>query len=60
MALLLGFLGVLGFSFTLPATRLAVAYFDHTFVGLGRAVVAALLGVGCSGCWEAPGQPGPS
>ena len=45
MALLLGFLGVLGFSFTLPATRLAVADLDPTFVGLGRAVVAALLGV---------------
>jgi drug/metabolite transporter (DMT)-like permease len=44
MALLLGFVGVLGFSFTLPATRLAVADLDPTFVGLGRAVLAALLG----------------
>lgn len=44
MALLLGFLGVLGFSFSLPATRLAVEDLDATFVGLGRAVVAALLG----------------
>ncbi|MDZ7952082.1 DMT family transporter [Nostoc sp. DedQUE09] len=38
-----GFLGVLGFSLTLPATRAAVADFDPTFVGLGRAVVAGVL-----------------
>jgi drug/metabolite transporter (DMT)-like permease len=44
MAVLLGFLGVLGFSFSLPATRLAVEELDATFVGLGRAVVAASLG----------------
>ncbi len=44
MALALGFLGVLGFSFSLPATRLAVEELDATFVGLGRAVVAASLG----------------
>ncbi len=44
MALLLGSLGVLGFSFSLPATRLAVLDLDATFVGLGRAVVAAALG----------------
>ena len=43
MALLLGFIGVLGFSFSLPATRLAVEDLDATFVGLGRAVVAAAL-----------------
>jgi drug/metabolite transporter (DMT)-like permease len=43
MAVVLGFLGVLGFSFTLPATRVAVDDLDATFVGLGRAVVAALL-----------------
>jgi drug/metabolite transporter (DMT)-like permease len=42
VALLLGFLGVLGFSFTLPATRVAVEELDATFVGLGRAAVAAL------------------
>ena len=44
MAFLLGFLGVLGFSFSLPATRLAVEDLDAAFVGLGRAVVAAALG----------------
>jgi drug/metabolite transporter (DMT)-like permease len=36
-----GFLGVLMFSFTLPMTRIAVAELDTTFVGLGRALVAA-------------------
>lgn len=44
---LLGFLGVAGFSATLPATRVAVAYLDPTLVGLGRSIlaggVAALL-----------------
>ena len=36
-----GLLGVVGFSATLPATRLAVASFDPFFVGLGREIVAA-------------------
>src|SRR5579872_4962628 len=40
-AILLGFLGVLAFSVTLPATRAAVPTLGGTFVGLGRAVVAA-------------------
>ena len=35
-------LGVLGFSFSLPLTRLAVEDLDPTFVGLGRALVAAV------------------
>jgi drug/metabolite transporter (DMT)-like permease len=39
---LLGLLGVLGFSFTLPVTRAAVDGLDPAFVGLGRAAVAAL------------------
>src|SRR5690349_24536895 len=38
-----GLLGVLSFSLTLPATRVAVAYLDPTVVGLGRALVAAAL-----------------
>ncbi len=38
-----GFLGVLIFSLTLPATRIAVSAFDPVFVGLGRAIVAAGL-----------------
>ncbi len=42
-SLAFGMLGVIGFSLTLPATRLAVTSLDPTFVGLGRAVVAAGL-----------------
>lgn len=38
-----GLLGVLAFSITLPATRVAVASFDPFFVGLGRELVAACL-----------------
>jgi drug/metabolite transporter (DMT)-like permease len=38
-----GFLGVLVFSLTLPATRMAVSEFDPIFVGLGRAIVASGL-----------------
>lgn len=41
--LLFGFLGVLTFSFTLPMTRAAVPELGGTFVGLGRALVAAAL-----------------
>ena len=41
-----GFVGVLAFSFTLPATRLAVADLGGTVVGLGRALIAALLAAG--------------
>jgi len=40
---LLGFLGVLAFSFTLPATRVAVEQLDPTFVGIGREAFAAVL-----------------
>lgn len=43
--LIYGFLGVLGFSGTLPATRIAVTNFDPTFVGLGRALVAAAFAI---------------
>jgi drug/metabolite transporter (DMT)-like permease len=43
MALFLGFLGVLAFSFTLPATRVAVEQLDPTFVGIGREAFAAIL-----------------
>lgn len=38
-----GLLGVLSFSLTLPATRVAVAALDPTVVGLGRALLAALV-----------------
>ena len=42
-ALWMGGLGVLCFSFTLPATHLAEPAFGGVVVGLGRALVAALL-----------------
>lgn len=41
-SILFGLLGIIGFSLTLPATRMAVAELDPTFVGLGRAIIAAL------------------
>ncbi|WP_084138982.1 DMT family transporter [Halalkalibacter okhensis] len=41
--LLLGLVGVICFSLTLPATSIAVEYFGTTVVGLGRTVVAAIL-----------------
>ena len=43
MPVFLGFLGVLAFSFTLPATRVAVEELDPTFVGIGREALAAVL-----------------
>ncbi|MBN8434493.1 DMT family transporter [Priestia flexa] len=41
--LLLGLIGVICFSFTLPATRIATEYLGTTFVGLGRTVIASIL-----------------
>lgn len=41
--MLLGFIGIICFSFTLPATSIAVPYFGATVVGLGRTVIAAIL-----------------
>ena len=43
--LALGALGVLAFSFSYPATRLAVVDLDPLFVAFGRAAVAGLLAV---------------
>lgn len=43
IGLLLGFVGVICFSLTLPATSTAVPYFGATIVGLGRAVIAAFI-----------------
>jgi drug/metabolite transporter (DMT)-like permease len=43
LGLLWGFIGIASFSLTLPATRFAVASLNPVFVGLGRAVVAAVL-----------------
>jgi drug/metabolite transporter (DMT)-like permease len=42
MPVFLGFLGVLAFSFTLPATREAVDGLDPVFVGIGREAIAAV------------------
>ena len=42
-SIIYGMLGVVGFSLTLPATRLAVADLDPIFVGLGRAIIAAIM-----------------
>ncbi|MFI6229648.1 DMT family transporter [Micromonospora echinospora] len=43
VGLLLGTLGVLAFSMSLPATRVAVQHLDPWFVAFGRSVGAALL-----------------
>lgn len=43
LGLMLGLVGVICFSLTLPATSIAVEYFGTTVVGLGRTVVAAIL-----------------
>lgn len=43
LGLFWGLVGVICFSLTLPATRIAVEYFGTTIVGLGRTVVAAIL-----------------
>ncbi|WP_196807664.1 DMT family transporter [Candidatus Solirubrobacter pratensis] len=49
-----GAVGVLAFSFSLPATRLAVRDLDPTFVGLGRALVAAALAAALLAVTRAP------
>lgn len=43
LGLLLGLIGVVCFSLTLPSTSVAVDYFGSTIVGLGRTVVAAVI-----------------
>jgi len=43
IGMLWGFIGVICFSLTLPATSVAVPYFGTTIVGLGRTVVAAIV-----------------
>ena len=52
--LALATLGVAIFSFSLPATRLAVADLDPLFVAFGRAVVAAVLGAAVLRALHAP------
>lgn len=41
--MVLGLMGVLIFSFTLPVTRLIVPFMDPIFLGLGRSVIAGIL-----------------
>jgi drug/metabolite transporter (DMT)-like permease len=50
----LGALGILGFSFSLPATRLAVADLDPWLVAFGRATVASALAAGYLFATRAP------
>jgi drug/metabolite transporter (DMT)-like permease len=52
--LALGSLGILGFSFSLPATRLAVADLDPWVVAFGRATGAALLAAAYLAITRAP------
>ena len=40
--MMLGLMGVIVFSLTLPVTRLIVPYFDPIFIGLARSVIAAM------------------
>lgn len=41
--MLFGLIGIICFSLTLPATRIAVPYFGEVIVGLGRTVIAAVI-----------------
>lgn len=41
--MILGLLGVSAFGLTLPATRVVIPYLDPIFIGLGRAVLAAIF-----------------
>ncbi|MGI5243541.1 DMT family transporter [Dactylosporangium sp. CA-139066] len=50
----LGALGVLGFSMSLPATRVAVEHLDPWFVAFGRAVGAGLLAIAYLAAVRAP------
>ncbi len=52
--LVLATIGVAVFSFSLPATRLAVADLDPMFVAFGRAAVAAVLAAFVLRAWRAP------
>jgi drug/metabolite transporter (DMT)-like permease len=51
---LLGLVGVTAFSFSLPATRLAVADLDPWLVAFGRAAIASLLAAGYLALTRAP------
>ncbi|MGA7724066.1 MAG: DMT family transporter, partial [Opitutaceae bacterium] len=53
----LGILGVLGFSLTLPMTRLAVSELNPIFVSLGRSLISAALAAGVL-LWKRDSFPG--
>ncbi|WP_085066829.1 DMT family transporter [Catenuloplanes japonicus] len=55
----LGLLGVLCFSFTLPATALALRGFDPWLIGVGRATGAGLLAIAYLVVVRAPRPSGP-
>ena len=55
--LLLGFLGIAGFSLTLPMTRVAVAEIDPIVVGLGRSLISVFLAAGLL-AWRRDPFPG--
>jgi drug/metabolite transporter (DMT)-like permease len=57
---LLGALGVLAFSLTLPVTRLSVATLDPWFVAFGRAAVAGVLAIGYLALSGGPGFSWPA
>lgn len=44
--MIFGLLGVSAFGLTLPATKMVIPFMDPLFIGLGRAVVAALCAIG--------------
>ncbi len=54
LGLLLGLIGVLAFSLTLPMTRLAVAELDAAFVAFGRMALAGLVSAAWLGLVRAP------
>lgn len=43
--MVLGFLAVIAFGLTLPATRVAVSYLDPYFIGFGRAFIAGICAI---------------
>ena len=58
MGLLLGGLGILAFSFSFPATKLALEGFDPWLVAFGRAAVAGLLAAAYLSMVRAPRPSG--
>jgi drug/metabolite transporter (DMT)-like permease len=52
-----GLVGVTAFSLTLPVTRIAVASMDPVFIGLGRAIVAAIVAAAVLVATRSPWPP---